>query len=220
LQGTAKLVFKPLTETIPGFGAVLLSLNEPPAFKFDIKFLGANIRYLPGVEKMIDNSIRTALMDSMVWPSRIVVPMIPGADFSFLELHPVGELEVQLFEAKDIYWIHIGRADLFVKMFVHQTQHKTRRSKTKLSTLKPVWNEAFMLQVEYPETQKLSLLLMHDGDGEIIGSVELAITEFQPGVKMEMWCDIFKDSQPQGSDQICKKIANRKIAHLCYLPSI
>lgn len=29
LQGTAKLVFKPLTATIPGFGAVLVSLTEP-----------------------------------------------------------------------------------------------------------------------------------------------------------------------------------------------
>lgn len=29
LEGTAKLIFKPLTGTIPGFGAVLVSLTEP-----------------------------------------------------------------------------------------------------------------------------------------------------------------------------------------------
>lgn len=38
--------------------------------------------------------------------------------------------------------------------------------------------------------------------------------QFQPGVKMEMWCDIFKDSQPQGSDQICKKLQTGKL-HIC-----
>lgn len=32
-------------------------LFQQPDFKFDMKFLGANIRYLPGVEKMIDVSV-------------------------------------------------------------------------------------------------------------------------------------------------------------------
>lgn len=31
---------------------------------------------------LMQNSIRTALMDSLIWPSRIVVPMIPG-DFRY-----------------------------------------------------------------------------------------------------------------------------------------
>lgn len=32
----------------------------------------------------MQNSIRTALTDSLVWPSRIVVPMIPGGDFRYI----------------------------------------------------------------------------------------------------------------------------------------
>lgn len=35
------------------------------------------------VANVMQNSIRTALMDSLVWPSRIVVPMIPGGDFRY-----------------------------------------------------------------------------------------------------------------------------------------
>jgi len=206
LQGTAKLVFKPLTATIPGFGAVLVSLTEPPDFDFDLKFLGGDIGALPGVEKMIDNSIRTALMDSMVWPSRIVVPMIPGADFSFLELHPVGELVVELIEAKNIKNTDlIGKADPFVQMFVRQTNNKIKRSQTKKNTLKPVWNETFTIEVEDPETQKLTLRLMDDESvekSEYIGSAGLSIKEFQPGVKTELWCDILEDPESHATDQI------------------
>lgn len=43
------------------------------------------------------------------------------------------------------------------------------------------------MQVEYPETQKLSLLLMHDGGCEIIGSVELAITEVPLILNQQFW---------------------------------
>lgn len=87
-----------------------LLCDEQPDFDFDLKFLGGDIGAVPGVEKMIDvssrfsslcfvifayfnhlissniahvqSSIRTAVMDSLVWPSRIVVPMMPG-DFRY-----------------------------------------------------------------------------------------------------------------------------------------
>ncbi|KAG0617318.1 hypothetical protein M758_5G181100 [Ceratodon purpureus] len=206
LEGTAKLIFKPLTGTIPGFGAVLVSLTEPPDFDFDLKFLGGDIGALPGVEKMIDNSIRTALMDSLVWPSRIVVPMIPGGDFSFLELHPVGELDVTLVEGKNIKNTDlIGKADPFVTLFVRQTKDKIKRSKSKSNTLKPVWNENFKIEVEDPESQKLTLRLMDDESvekSEYIGTAALAIKEFKPHVKTELWCDVLEDPESHATDQI------------------
>lgn len=150
-----------------------------------------------GFMSFIQNSIRTALMDSLVWPSRIVVPMIPGGDFrymsnyfynlyscihprlnnfvefsvamsdfsacrsfhhqfdfwigccSFLELHPVGELEVKLIEAKNIKNTDlIGKADPFVTLFVRQTKDKVKRSTSKSNTLRPVWNEDFKIEVK------------------------------------------------------------------------
>ncbi|XP_024367897.1 synaptotagmin-5 isoform X2 [Physcomitrium patens] len=206
LEGTAKLIFKPLTGTIPGFGAVLVSLTEPPEFDFDLKFLGGDVGMVPGVEKMIDNSIRTALMDSLVWPSRIVVPMIPGGDFSFLELHPVGELEVKLIEAKNIKNTDlIGKADPFVTLFVRQTKDKVKRSTSKSNTLRPVWNEDFKIEVEDPESQALTLRLMDDESvqkSEYIGTVQLAIKEFEPHVKKELWCDVLEDPESHATDQI------------------
>lgn len=67
---------------------------------------------------------------------------------SFLELHPVGELVVELIEAKGIKNTDlIGKADPFVQMFVRQTNDKIKRSKTKKNTLKPVWNETFVIEV-------------------------------------------------------------------------
>jgi hypothetical protein len=206
LEGTAKLIFKPLTGTIPGFGAVLVSLTEPPDFDFDLKFLGGDVGALPGVEKMIDNSIRTALMDSLVWPSRIVVPMIPGLDFSFLELHPVGELEVTLIEGKNIKNTDlIGKADPFVVLYVRQTKDKVKRSKSKKNTLKPVWHETFKIEVEDAESQKLTLRLMDDESvekSEYIGTASLAIKEFTPHTRIERWCDLLEDPESHAPDQI------------------
>ena len=43
LEGTAKLIFKPLTGTIPGFGAVLVSLTEPVSIKFCILYVNSQL---------------------------------------------------------------------------------------------------------------------------------------------------------------------------------
>ncbi|KAG0569737.1 hypothetical protein M758_6G108800 [Ceratodon purpureus] len=203
LVGTAKLTFKPLTGTVPGFGAVLVSLTEVPDFDFVLKFLGENFTTLPGVGKLIDNSIRIALMDSLIWPSRIVVPMIPG-DFSFLELHPVGELEVTLIQAQIFKSArHLCKAESpFVYLFVRHTNEKTKRSQSIHNTLKPVWNAVFRIEVEDPEYQKLTLKLMHDksvGVAECIGTAQLPIKEFKAHRKTERWCEVLECTlEPKG----------------------
>jgi len=67
---------------------------------------------------------------------------------SFLELHPVGELEVKLIEGKNIKNTDlIGKTDPFVVLYVRQTKDKVKRSKSKKNTLKPVWNETFQIEV-------------------------------------------------------------------------
>jgi len=67
---------------------------------------------------------------------------------SFLELHPVGELEVKLIEGKNIKNTDlIGKTDPFVVLYVRQTKDKVKRSKSKKNTLKPVWNETFKIEV-------------------------------------------------------------------------
>lgn len=80
-----------------------------------------------------------------------LIPYIRGVILccnSFLELHPVGELVVELIEAKNIKNTDlIGKADPFVQMFVRQTKDKIKRSKTKKNTLKPAWNETFTIEV-------------------------------------------------------------------------
>ncbi|KAH8960904.1 hypothetical protein BDL97_05G022100 [Sphagnum fallax] len=193
----SRLLFKPLIASIPGFGAIVVSLNEPPELGFDLKFLGGDVAALPGVEKLIDNSIRTALMDSMVWPSRIVLPMIAG-DFSFLQMHSVGELDIKLIEGKNLKKTDVimGKTDPFVVMYVHQTKDKMKRSTCKKGTLNPVWNESFKVEVEDPETQKLTLRLMDNESlerAEYVGSCEVSLGQFKPNVPKDMWLNVQKD---------------------------
>ncbi|CAK9226235.1 unnamed protein product [Sphagnum troendelagicum] len=197
MHGTVRLLFKPLIASIPGFGAIVVSLNEPPELGFDLKFLGGDVAALPGVEKLIDNSIRTALMDSMVWPSRIVLPMIAG-DFSFLQMHSVGELDIKLIEGKNLKKTDVimGKTDPFVVMYVRQTKDKMKRSTCKKGTVNPVWNESFKVEVEDPETQKLTLRLMDNESlerAEYVGSCEVSLGQFKPNVPKDMWLNVQKD---------------------------
>ncbi|CAK9225458.1 unnamed protein product [Sphagnum troendelagicum] len=176
---------------------VVLDCVEQPELGFDLKFLGGDVAALPGVEKLIDNSIRTALMDSMVWPSRIVLPMIAG-DFSFLQMHSVGELDIKLIEGKNLKKTDVimGKTDPFVVMYVRQTKDKMKQSTCKKGTVNPVWNESFKVEVEDPETQKLTLRLMDNESlerAEYVGSCEVSLGQFKPNVPKDMWLNVQKD---------------------------
>jgi len=196
LEGTVKLVLKPLRREISGFGAVLVSLKEAPLVDFDLDCGVLFNNNKINRKNIIQEYIKSALMNSIVWPRRFVFPIIPGEDFSFLESWAVGDLKVKLIKAEDIiHTHHVGNVDLFVDLSVHQIQ--VERSTFKKSSKGPAfWHETFTVQVEDPETQKLTLRLLRRSrlwsrlPDKLIGSGKLPIAQFNPGVEMEMCCDL------------------------------
>jgi hypothetical protein len=42
---------------------------------------------------------------------------------------------------------HVGKADPFVILYVRHTKDKTKRSRTRHTTLHPVWNDVFRIEV-------------------------------------------------------------------------
>ncbi|KAL3689291.1 hypothetical protein R1sor_015600 [Riccia sorocarpa] len=199
VSGILKFILKPLMEEVPGFGAVLVSFAEPqPDLDFNLKFLGGDLGALPGVDKLIDDSIRMALMDTLVWPCRIVVPVAEG-DFSFLDLRPVGHLDVTLVEARDIMKLDVvGKSDPFVMLYVRQKADKIKRSSTKNNKKHATWNEGFILEVEDPQSQSLTVRLMDEEaveKADYIGSALYKIANMKPGVPVDVWLDMLVDPQ-------------------------
>lgn len=97
--------------------------------------------------------------DSITWPVRKIIPIVPGdyrsiissscnqrksvyigditshggifASYSYLELRQVGILEVKLIEAKDLTNKDIiGKSDPFVELFIRPLRDRLKTSKT------------------------------------------------------------------------------------------
>lgn len=215
-SGTVKIVLKPLAEVIPCFGAILVALSDIPVIDFDLKIADGNANALPGVERMIDNSIRTAIEDSLVWPNRIVCPVLPG-DYSFLELKPVGILDVSLLRAEEVMNTDLlGKSDCFVILYVRKKLERIKRCTTKKNTLHPVWNEGFRIEVDDPWSQRLTLQLMDEESlsrAEFIGRAIIPLNDLQPREPKEMWLEMVENSNLQ-----CKKPRARVQIVLVYEP--
>eukprot|EP00250_Pteridium_aquilinum_P000160 c10179_g1_i1 orf=59-1489(+) len=194
--GVLKLIFRPLVEQFPGFGAITISLKEPPIVNFQTKIFGGDILAIPGVDNAVDNIILTALADLLVWPNRLVIPILQG-DYSFLMLKPVGELKVELVEAQDVAKADIlGESDPYALIYIRRKQGCIWTSSTKMNTNCPVWNETHTFDVEDPESQKLTVQLFDydrfTGD-DFIGIAELSLSQFEPKVEQDKWVDLVQD---------------------------
>lgn len=205
INGTLKLMFKPLREELPGFGAILISFLGDPDMGFNIRILGGDVKALPGVDNMIDSTIKTAITDVFVWPSRYVYPILPG-DYSYLELRPTGVLDVSLIEATDLMNTDIlGKSDPFALLFVRLKTERIKRSSTKKNTLHPVWNEGFIIEVDDQDSQYLTIRMMDEetiDNAECIGESKFPLKELKPHEPKELWMDLVynpKTSAPQKS---------------------
>ncbi|WZZ11581.1 hypothetical protein YC2023_097502 [Brassica napus] len=228
--GVFRLIFRPLVDEFPCFGAVSVSLREkllhPSAciterahkkLDFTLKVVGGDISAIPGLSDAIEETIRDAVEDSITWPVRKVIPILPG-DYSDLELKPVGMLEVKLVQAKNLTNKDlVGKSDPFAKMFIRPLREKTQRSKTINNDLNPIWNEHFEFVVEDASTQHL-VVRIYDDEGvqasELIGCAQIRLCELEPGKVKDVWLKLVKDLEIQRDNK------NRGEVHLelLYVP--
>ncbi|CAK8563474.1 unnamed protein product [Lathyrus sativus] len=209
--GVFRLIFKPLVEEFPGFGAVCYSLRQKKMLDFTLKVIGGDISAIPGLYDAIEGAIRDAVEDSITWPVRKIVPILPG-DYSDLELKPVGILEVKLVQAKDLTNKDIiGKSDPYAVLYIRPLRNRTKKSKTINNDLNPIWNEHFEFIVEDASTQHL-YVKVYDNEGlqssELIGCAELKLSELQPGKVKDVWLKLLKDLEIQRDNK------NRGQVHL------
>lgn len=196
MYAVMKLTFTPLKEELPCFAAVVFSIIEPPLVDFQTRFISGDVKKMPEMQKAVDSILLAALMDLLVWPSRVVVPFIPG-DYSNLEASCVGHLHVQLLEATELANKDIaGRSDPYVVLFVRWRQDLTKESSRMCDTSEPVWNEQFLFNVEDSAVQKLTIKVMNLNDinlDEYVGTAELAINQLEANIQKDLWIDLVGD---------------------------
>ncbi|GJN16575.1 hypothetical protein PR202_gb03578 [Eleusine coracana subsp. coracana] len=194
--GVFRLIFKPLVAELPCFGAICCSLREKSKVDFTLKVIGGEMTAIPGISDAIEGTIRDTVEDTLTWPNRIVVPIVPG-DYSDLELKPVGVLEVKLVEARDLKNKDlVGKSDPFAVLYIRPLREKTKKSKTINNDLNPIWNEHYEFVVEDISTQHLTVKI-YDDEGlqasEIIGCSRVSLADLQPGKVKDLWLDLVKD---------------------------
>lgn len=184
IQAVARVMLAPLVGEIPGFGAAVIALRKPPQIKFKLDFgkaLGSAYT-AKAVRLWLDPFLRETLADLIVWPNRIVVPILPEevtGPLDDLMLRHKGVLQVWVLEAKDLHKQDVGgKADPFVQLQTRvQDLEKTEHKK---NTLTPVWNERKWLMVQEPQTQDLRVELF---DWDRINAKELLTINLLKGFK-------------------------------------
>ncbi|CAL0325659.1 unnamed protein product [Lupinus luteus] len=209
--GVFRLIFKPLVDEFPGFGAVSYSLRQKKKLDFTLKVIGGDMSTIPGLSDAIEGAIRDAVEDSITWPVRKVIPILPG-DYSDLELKPVGVLEVKLVQAKELVNKDIiGKSDPYAVLYVRPIRDRTKTSKTINNDLNPIWNEHFEFVVEDVSTQHLTVKLYDSeglGSSDLLGCAHIRLSELQPGKVKEVWLKLVKDLEIQRDNK------NRGKVHL------
>ncbi|XP_073013285.1 synaptotagmin-5-like isoform X1 [Typha latifolia] len=198
--GVFRLMFKPLVEQFPCFGAICYSLREKKKLDFKLKVVGGEVSSIPGISDAIEETIRVAIEDSLTWPVRKVVPILPG-DYSDLELKPVGILEVKLVQARDLTNKDlVGKSDPFAVLYIRPLRDRMKTSKIINNDLNPIWNEHFEFVVEDADTQNL-VVKIYDDDGiqasELIGCAHVRLKDLQPGKVKDIWLKLVKDLEVQ-----------------------
>ncbi|XVF88301.1 hypothetical protein PTKIN_Ptkin19aG0039100 [Pterospermum kingtungense] len=198
--GVFRLIFKPLVNEFPCFGAVCFSLRKKKKLDFTLKVIGGDISTIPGLSDAIESTIRDAIEDSIMWPVRKIIPILPG-DYSDLELKPVGILEVKLVQAKDLTNKDIiGKSDPYAVLFVRPLPDRTKKSKTINNELNPIWNEHYEFVIEDATTQHL-VVRIYDDEGvqasELIGCAQVHLRELEPGKVKDVWLNLVKDLEIQ-----------------------
>ncbi|XP_042500743.1 synaptotagmin-5 [Macadamia integrifolia] len=195
--GVFRLMFRPLVEEFPCFGAVCYSLRDKKNLDLTLKIVGGEI---PGVREAILETIENAFEDTLHWPARKIIPILPG-DYSDLELKPVGILEVKLVQAKELTNKDIiGKSDPFAKVYIRPLQDRIQTSKVINNELNPIWNEHFEFVVEDPSTQQL-FVKVYDDEGvqasELIGCAQVPLKDLEPGKVKDLWLKLVKDLEVQ-----------------------
>ncbi|KAK9130599.1 hypothetical protein Sjap_011086 [Stephania japonica] len=212
--GVFRLIFKPLVEEFPCFGAVCYSLRHKKKLDFTLKVVGGDISTIPGLSDAIDVSHICSY--SFRWYVRLQDSIVLNENLNTetidLELKPVGVLEVKLVQAKGLTNKDIiGKSDPYAVLYIRPLRDRTKTSKVINNDLNPIWNEHFEFTVEDATTQHLTVKVFDDEGlqaSELIGCAQVSLKDLEPGRVKDTWLKLVKDLEVQRDNK------NRGQVHL------
>lgn len=117
----ARIILTYFVKELPVVGAVIASLLETPQIDFDLRVQGSNITDAIGLENIIQLVIGKIVDDMLLWPARVVTPLIPGIDPENLQPKVLGMLYVQVVSVRDLLSTDlVGRSDPYVQLGVNR----------------------------------------------------------------------------------------------------
>lgn len=178
---TARIILE-LTGEVPVIGAVVVALlaDPKPKISYSLKLVGGSLTAIPGLADLIDDLIQDSLEDTVVWPKRIVVPLIPGYPTEHLELRIEGKLRVTVVGATGLKNdAIIGTSDPYVSLWTRTMFHK--KTKTVNNNLNPKWGETFEFLVEDFHTTALIIKVLDESNLQltdpVLGTTSIPIDE-------------------------------------------
>lgn len=162
---------------MPCFGAVLISFNSPPLVTFDLD-CGPGIGEL--IEAWLIPFLKNDVLGNMlVWPNRIIVPLLPPSvlgPLDTLQLHTRGVLKVIVVEAKGLPKADIiGKGDPFA--ILETVPLNPSQTKVIHDTDCPKWNETMFLKVQ--EVDQCLRVTIRDQESAVVGALTMVTSQFQ-----------------------------------------
>ncbi|XP_021732873.1 synaptotagmin-3-like [Chenopodium quinoa] len=151
-----RIHLKPLVPTFPCFASIVVSLMEQPHVDFGLKVLGGDVMSIPGLYRLVQETIKKQVASLYHWPQSLEIPIL---DTSIVAVQkPVGILHVKVIRAMKLLKMDLlGTSDPYVKLRLSGVKRPSKKTSVKKRNLNPEWNEDFKLIVKDPETQVLEL---------------------------------------------------------------
>uniref|UniRef100_A0A803MLH4 Uncharacterized protein n=1 Tax=Chenopodium quinoa TaxID=63459 RepID=A0A803MLH4_CHEQI len=212
-----RIHLEPLVPTFPCFESLVVSLLEQPHVDFGLKVLGGDVMSIPGLYRLIQETIKKQVTSLYHWPKSYKFPIFDQSTVA----KPVGGiLYVKVIRAMRLWKIDLlGTSDPYVKLRLSNVKRTLGKTSIKNRTLNPKWNEDFKLFVKDPETQVLELQV-YDwdkfGGDDYMGMQVVPLNQLTPHEKKIFTLDLLKNFDVNDSPD--KKPRGQLVVELTFDP--
>uniref|UniRef100_A0A803MLH2 Uncharacterized protein n=1 Tax=Chenopodium quinoa TaxID=63459 RepID=A0A803MLH2_CHEQI len=213
-----RIHLKPLVPTFPCFASIVVSLMEQPHVDFGLKVLGGDVMSIPGLYRLVQETIKKQVASLYHWPQSLEIPVLDTSTVAIQK--PVGILHVKVIRAMKLLKMDLlGTSDPYVKLRLSGVKRPSKKTSVKKRNLNPEWNEDFKLIVKDPETQVLELQV-YDwdkfGGDDKLGMQVVPLNQLTPHEAKVFTLDLLKSFDVNDSPD--KKLRGQLVVELTFDP--
>ncbi|XP_065179524.1 extended synaptotagmin-2-like isoform X2 [Sycon ciliatum] len=216
VQGKLRIILKPLMPVLPILGGISIFFLEKPMIEFDLLGL-ANIFDMPVLRNAIDAVIDEKLSETLVFPSRFFLSLVPDSVDVDCLLYPlpshflcVTVVEAKNVEGMDFHLFSASTSDIYVIVKVGQHQFRTS---VRNDSVAAQWNESFETLLDSHEEPNVLVEVWDQEDlttDQLIGKCTVAAVDVRHC--SDMWLDIRANQVMNSRGNIRMKFFWRRIA--------